>query len=434
MADVLFTDDFKDTPYWWDEAPRVLLPETALPATTDVVIIGSGNVGLSSALTLARGGRDVVVLESEEAGYGASTRNAGYVGRSLWSKYSALEAKYGARKAVEFCNETVASHHHVVKLIESEQITCHFNYCGRFIAAQTQAQYDALEEDLEAMQRQGVEMDGTMVSPSQVRDQIATDYYLGGMVLEGTGSLHPGLLHKGLMERALSAGAAIIDRTPVTGVEKDGKRFTVTTTRGRISTRDVIVATNGYTGPPTPYFQRRLVTVPAYIITTEPLGREKLKELFPTGRTVIDSKINIYFTRQSPDGERLLFGSRTGMRQADLRIKAREIYGDMLKVFPQLEGTRISHSWDGNMGFTFDKMPHTGQHEGVEYATGLCGTGIPMGTYLGHKTALRVLGDPEGATAFDGEPFPTAPFYNGNAWFLPLTMAWYGLKDRLTGS
>jgi glycine/D-amino acid oxidase-like deaminating enzyme len=431
MADALFTDDFKETPYWWDEAPRVVLPETPLPATADVVIIGSGNVGLGAALTLARGGRDVVVLDSEEAGYGASTRNAGYVGRTLWSKYGALEAKFGAEKAVALCNETVASHHHVVKLIETEQITCHFNYCGRFIATQTQSQYDALERDLEAMTRQGVEMDGAMVPPSRVHEQIASDFYSGGMVLEGTGSLHPGLLHKGMLERVQSAGATVIDRTPVTGVDRDGERFTVATTRGRIAARDVIVATNGYTGPPTPYVRRRIVTVPAYMITTEHLGRRKLKELLPTGRTVIDSKFNIFWTRPTPDFERLIFGSRTGMRQDDLRLKAREIHGDMLKVFPQLEGTRISHCWTGNMGFTFDKLPHTGSHEGVEYATGLCGAGIPMGTYLGHKTALRVLGDPEAATAFDGRPFPTRPFYNGNAWFLPVAMAYYNLRDRL---
>ncbi len=274
MADALFTDDFKDTPYWWDEAPRVVLPETVLPTTADVVIIGSGNVGLGAALTLARGGRDVVVLDSEEAGYGASTRNAGYVGRTLWSKYGALAAKFGAEKAVALCNETVASYHHVVKLIEHEQITCHFNYCGRFIATQTQSQYDALEQDLEAMTRQGVEMDGAMVPPSRVREQIATDFYSGGMVLEGTGSLHPGLLHQGMLERVQSAGATVIDRTPVTGVNKDGKRFTVATTRGRISARDVIVATNGYTGTPTPYVNRRIVPVPAYMLTTEYLGRD----------------------------------------------------------------------------------------------------------------------------------------------------------------
>lgn len=176
---------------------------------------------------------------------------------------------------------------------------------------------------------------------------------------------------------------------------------------------------------------RRILPVPAYMIVTEPLGPALMKSVLPTGRTLIDSKVNIFWSRPTPDGERLIFGSRTGMREDDLRVKAGQIRGDMLKVFPQLEDVRVSHCWTGNMGFTFDKLPHTGSHEGVEFAMGLCGVGIPMGTYLGHKTALRVLGDPAAATAFDGRPFPTRPFYTGKPWFLPLVIAWYRLRDRL---
>ncbi len=85
MSEIQFTPDFKATPYWWDAAPRPVLPETPLPATADVVVIGSGNVGLSAALTLARGGRDTLVLDADEIGHGASSRNAGYVGRTLWA-------------------------------------------------------------------------------------------------------------------------------------------------------------------------------------------------------------------------------------------------------------------------------------------------------------------------------------------------------------
>ena len=433
MDHSLFTDDFRETPYWWDAAPRPEPREAAPPARADVVVIGSGNVGLSAALTLARGGREVVVLEAEAAGHGASTRNAGYVGRTLWSKYGALAAKLGEAQATALCNEAVASHHHVVGLIKSEQISCHFSYCGRFIAAETEAQYRMLEDDLAAMEKNGVEIDGAMVAKSEVHRELASDYYLGGMVLEGTGALHPGLFHKGLMERVLNAGAVIIDHTPVTAIEADaGGRFTVATPRGRIGAGHVIVGTNGYTGPPTPYIARRMIPVPAYMIVTEPLGAKRMKALLPTGRTVIDCKVNIFWTRPTPDGERLIFGSRTGEREDDLKVKARDIHGDMLKVFPQLEGVKVSHCWTGNMGFTFDKLPHTGAHEGVEFAAGLCGVGIPMGTYLGHKTGLRVLGDPEAATAFDGRPFPTRPFYTGNPWFLSLVMGWYSLVDRFS--
>ena len=432
MADALFTADFKATPYWWDAAPRLALPETPIPARADAVVVGSGQVGLSAALTLARAGREVVVLEAEEAGHGASTRNAGYVGRSLWSKFAALEAELGATEAKALCNEAVATHHYVVNLIEEEQIACHLTLCGRFIAAETPGQYAMLERELALMTKHGVEFDGEMVPAAEQHREIGSDYYCGGMVLRGTGALHPGLFHQGLLERVLSAGATVIDRTPVLGIERQRDAgFSVTTPRGGIAVGDVIVATNGYTGRPTPWIARRMIPVPAYMIATEPLGAEMMKRLLPSGRTLIDSKVNIFWARPSPDGERLLFGCRTGMREDDLKRKARQMHGDMLKVFPQLAGTRLSHCWTGNMGFTFDKLPHSGVHEGVHYATGLCGVGIPMGTYLGHKTALRVLGSRDAATAFEGRPFPTRPFYTGKPWFLPLMIAWLNLRDRL---
>jgi glycine/D-amino acid oxidase-like deaminating enzyme len=429
MADPIFTDDFRETPYWWDAAPRPTLPEASLPETADVVVVGSGQVGLSAALTLARGGRDTLVLDAEEAGYGASTRNAGYVGRTLWAKYSVLAEQLGPENARALANEAVATHDYVVRLIEKEQIACQFTLCGRFIAAETRAQYETLERDLEAMTRAGVALDGDMVPAAEQRREIGSDYYMGGMVLRGTGALHAGLYHQGLLDRVLSAGAKVIDRTPVVGIRSDGERFAVRTLKGTVRARDVIVATNGYTGPPTPWVARRMIPVPAYMIATEPLGAERMHALFPTGRTMIDSKINIFWARPSPDGERLLFGSRTGVRRDNLRRKAREIRSDMLKVFPDLAEVRLSHCWTGNMGFTFDKLPHSGKHEGVWYATGLCGVGIPMGTYLGHKTALKVLGDAAGETAFDGRPFPTMPLYTGDPWFLPFTIGWFNLRD-----
>ncbi len=97
---------------------------------------------------------------------------------------------------------------------------------------------------------------------------------------------------------------------------------------------------------------------------------------------------------------------------------------------PAVKDVRIGHCWTGQMGFTFDKLPHIGERDGVLYAMGYCGTGLPMSTWLGHKLALRVLGDKNGATGLDGRAFPTRPFYTGNPWFLPLIVQWYGHKDR----
>jgi glycine/D-amino acid oxidase-like deaminating enzyme len=429
LSDHLFAADFKTDPYWWDAAPRPAPVEAALPARADVAIVGSGHTGLSAALTLARAGRQVVVLEAETPGHGASTRNAGYIGRTLYSKFTKLEKRLGTAKAAALTREGVAAHEYIVHLIEREQLACGFEYRGRFIAADTPSHYDTMARELEAVRRIAP-MEGHMVPRSEQRSEIGSDYYHGGQVLMGTGALHPGLYQSELMDRVVRAGAAVHGRTPVTGIAREDDGFTVRTARGSLVARDVIVATNGYTGAPTPHLRRRIIPVAAYMIATEPLGEAGVAKLLPTRRTMIDSKINIFWARPSPDGTRLLFGARTGIDDGDLRRKAVLLHGHMTEVYPELASTRVTHCWTGNMGFTFDLLPHTGVVDGVHFATGFCGVGLPMGTWLGHKAAQKVLGHKDGATPFDDLPFPTRPFYSGNPWFLGPLLRYYAWRDR----
>ncbi|MSP83809.1 MAG: FAD-dependent oxidoreductase [Alphaproteobacteria bacterium] len=429
MADHLFAPGFKTDPYWWDAAPRPSVVEAALPASIDVAIVGSGHTGLSAALTLVRAGRSVAILEAEVPGYGASTRNAGYVGRTLYAKYPKLEKTFGAEKAVALTREGVTAHEYIVRLVEQEQLDCRFEYRGRFIAAESQAHYDKMAHEFEALRRVAP-MEGHMVSRADQRTEIGSDYYYGGLVLMGTGALHPGLYQSALMDRVAKAGATIFGKTPVTAIRREGTGFEITTSRGRIAARDVIVATNGYTGAPTPHLRRRVIPVAAYMIATEPLGENGVRRLLPTRRTMIDSKTNIFWARPSPDGKSLLFGARTGIDDGDLSRKAILLHGHMTEVYPELANVRMTHCWTGNMGFTFDLLPHAGVVDGVHFATGYCGVGLPMGTWLGHKSALKVLGDKGGRTPFDDLPFPTRPFYNGRPWFLGPLLRYYAWRDR----
>ena len=103
----------------------------------------------------------------------------------------------------------------------------------------------------------------------------------------------------------------------------------------------------------------------------------------------------------------------------------------MIRIFPELAATRISHSWVGFVGYTFDTLPHLGKHDGIHYAMGYCGSGVSMGSYLGTRVGQQVLGLAEGRTGFDGIDFPTRPLYRGRPWFLPAAVAWYRLRDRL---
>ncbi len=433
MADTIFAPGFKTDPYWWDAAPRPKIEATPLPAEADVVIVGSGYTGTSAALTLVRGGRKALILEAEDPGYGASSRNAGYVGRMLWHKFGPLERKIGLAQAQKLAQDAAESHRYLTTLIEQEQISCGYVNSSRYIGALTQRHFDHFAEDIETFKRAGLPIEAEVVPKSASRAQVGTDRFFGGLLLHGTGMLHPGLYHLGLLDRARRSGAEIASRTRVRAIARDTDgKFTVATERGSVRANDVLVATNAYSDGAVPWHRRRLVPVKLFQVATEPLSPQLINKLLPAGRPFLDSLTSITWIRPSPDNTRIIIGGRTGIEEGGLKGKAAKLHQAACSYFPELAQVKLTHCWEGQCAFTFDKLPHIGIKDGVHYAVGYCGVGLPMGTWMGHRAGLKLLGRAEeGATPFDGRPFPTRPFYSGDPWFLPAMMAYYNAKDRI---
>jgi glycine/D-amino acid oxidase-like deaminating enzyme len=425
-----FAPDFKETPYWWDAAPPMKGVPRTPPARADVVIVGSGITGLNAALVLARAGRSVVALDAGDLGHGASTRNAGYVGRSLKHSFADLLRRRGAAYAIAVYREMQAAFDAVVERVRNERIDCGFKICGRLVLAKAQRQYDDLQHEL-ALRKTHLGTEFAMLSRGELRNEIASDLYCGGALIPDLGSIHPGLYHRGLLERARAAGVELIGGTPVERIAPlDGGGFEVGTPQGTTRARDVLVATNGYTGGLLPWLQRRLVPFDAYMIATEPLQPELMGRLLPTDRTYIDHVHDIISIRRSPDGTRILFLWRTGTRPTGAKAKGAQLRVDAARIVPEIAGLKVTHSWTGRCAGTFDLWPHVVTHEGIHFAGGYCFAGVPMGTYLGQKAAHRILGAPEGKTVFAERGFPTVPFYSGNPWFVRHVMTWYGWRDR----
>lgn len=429
MRGRLFADDFKPTPYWWERVPRPLLAETALPAAVDVVVIGSGYTGLSAALELARGGRLTLVLDAEDAGFGCSTRNGGQISTSVKPSYAELARRHGPETAFRIIKEGQNSLAWVAAFVAREKIDCDFRVVGRFHAAHNPAQYDRLARRL-ATQPKGLEVEAHMVSREEQRRELGSDAYFGGAVYSRQASIDPARFHQGMLERVLQAGARVIPRCPAVSIERVAGGFRVATARGSIAARNVVAATNGYTGRLIPWLQRRVIPIGSYIIATEPIPRDTMARLMPRDRIVSDTRKVVYYYRASPDGERILFGGRVSHNETDPLVSGPLLHAAMTAIFPELATTRISHSWCGFVAYSFDELMHIGERDGLHYAMGYCGSGVGMAGYLGMRLGQQVLGLREGATAFDALPFPTRPFYRGNPWFLAPAILYYRWRDR----
>ena len=431
--DGIFHPDFKARPYWWEAYMPTSGALVEVPREARIAIVGGGYAGLAAALEFAKLGVEAVVLERGALGIGASTRNGGSVsgGVNIGKSFSGRAAEVSPERAEALLADAADAFSLIERLIADEHIDCFWQKNGRFVGAWTPTHYAAQQKRLRGL-NDAAQSGAYMVSRERQRDEIASDYYHGGMVVERSASLHPALYYKGLLDAChkrdvtVCAEAAVEKITPL---NRAGWR--IETSRGTLTAGDVVIATNGYTGRVTPELRRRVVPIASHIIATEELPEDLAASLIPKRRSISDTKRVLCYYRLSPDGRRVVFGGRARFTPANPELCAKVLHGYMTARFPQLRGVRVTHSWTGNTAFTLDALPHMGEEGGLHYALGCNGSGIAMMTYLGTQTARKIARVANMPCAFDGPEFPDHPLYTGNPWFLPVVGGWYRLRDRL---
>jgi glycine/D-amino acid oxidase-like deaminating enzyme len=423
-------DDFEQRSFW--QATMPALPDRSgrpLPDAADVVVIGGGYAGINAARELARRGVKVTLLEAHTLGWGASTRNGGIVHAGYkWSAGQLIE-RYGPDTGKALYQETLDSYALVKRLVADEAIDCDFREVGHLELAYAPAHVPELEHARASLEAVGVT--ASIVPRERVREEIGTDAYFGALVVEGSALIHPGRYFAGLAAAADTAGADLHEGVRAQSIRRqaDG-RFVVETTRGAVLAGDVFVATNGYTDGVVPSLRRRVMGIGSFIIATEPLPEALAHELSPKGRSFFDTKNFLYYWHVSAD-RRMIFGGRASFLPTSIDKTARILWKGLMEVHPQLAGYRVDYAWGGNVGFTFDRMPHVGRtKDGVAYALGCCGTGVALMTYLGTRVGQWLAGGEAPALTKLGFPLVPAP-YEGRPWFLPFAGEWFRLQDRL---
>jgi len=392
-----------------------------------VAIIGGGYTGLAAARTLARHGAEVTVLERHEIGWGASSRNGGFVLPGYKPEIEALARRLGVAEARRLFELSVQAVCELEALIREESIDCAYARCGTVVLAARPSHLAGLERSRRFLQRE-LAHETELLGPSEVRAEIGSRRYHGGLLDPFAGSVQPAALVYGLARAAQRAGARLVPGTDVRRVDRAGEGFVVSTAAGDIRAREVLVATNAYTGAAVPALRRRVVPVGSYVIATAPLDAALAQRLVPRRRVLSDTKNLLYYFRLAPD-DRMVFGGRAAFTPTPLARTADILARGMREVFPELAGAPVEYAWGGKVAFALDQMPHAGRLDGIHYALGYGGHGVAMANWLGAR-----MGD---ALAGAGEiprltpSFRAVPLYDGWPWFLPIVGGYYRVRDWL---
>jgi glycine/D-amino acid oxidase-like deaminating enzyme len=408
--------------------PPPFLPAAPLPSSTDVAVIGGGYTGLAAGRALARRGVDVTVLERHTVGWGASSRNGGFVLPGFKPEMEELASRLGPERAARMFRLSLDAICFLGDVIAEEGISCDLVRCGAVTLAAKPGHMSALEQSCRFM-RQELGYETELLGREELGREIRTSRYHGGLVDPGGCSLQPAKYVYGLAGAAQRAGVRLIENAEVNRIRRSAAGFEVRTTRGTVRAREVLAATNGYTPSALAHLRRRVIPIGSNQIATAPLSEEQARRLVPNGRVFSDTKNLLYYFRLSPD-RRMVFGGRASFTPVGTKRIAAILAAGMREVFPELSSVPIDYAWSGKVAYPIDHLPHAGRLGGVHYAMGYCGHGVALASYLGNRMG-DVLAGVGQIPDLGTSSFRAIPLFNGVPWFLPLVGGYYRVRDWL---
>jgi glycine/D-amino acid oxidase-like deaminating enzyme len=422
----------KNINYWTENTPAPDdMPTQDLPIKADVTIVGSGYTGLNAAIELVKSGASVAVLDQETIGWGGSSRNGGLFAPDIAGGMQTIEKRYGKGMAKTFWQWSVDACSYVEKMASDEGIECDFHRNGQISLAYKPDHFTSAKRYTTYLAEEYGYTGQRAIEPAELNNEIGSRSYFGGILEEFAGGADPAKYVFGLAQTASRHGARLVENAKVTDIARNNGGFRLSSSKGIIESKEVLLATNGYTSHLIPKARYGIFPIASCIILTEPLSPELQRELSPNNRVFYDSKRLLNYFRLTADGRMLFGGRKSSSEDSNSDKSALRIHRRMLDVYPQLKDIPITHTWSGYIGYTFDKMPHIGRSNGIHYAYGYCGHGLATASYMGVEAAKLISGQQE-SSPFMEIPHPRYFFASFEKLFLPLGTIWYGLLDRYT--
>lgn len=396
----------------------------------DVCVIGGGFTGLSAALNLAEQGLDVVLLEAERIGFGASGRCGGLVGSGQRKDVLELEEMFGFERSKQLWDFAEAAKQEIRERVEKHDIACDLQR-GQLEGVHKKRYVGFSREIADALADRYDYPFCAALSAEETRERVATDDFLEGLYDSEAFALHPLNYSLGLARAAAEAGVRIYEHSRVQSYSRTDPAKVETET-GSVTASFVVLACNGYLGKLEPRVAGKIMPINNFMIATEPLGETGARELINGRFGIHDTRFVVNYFRLSDD-HRLIFGGGENYRGGFPRDIKKFVRPHMLELFPQLKDVGIDYGWGGTLSVTVNRLPHIGRLEpNVFFGQGYSGHGIATASFAGKVIAETIAGTADRFDVLSDLPIRTFP--GGTLLRYPgmvLGMLYYSIKDRL---
>jgi glycine/D-amino acid oxidase-like deaminating enzyme len=395
----------------------------------DICVVGAGFTGVATALTLAERGYRVALLESHRVGWGASGRNGGQLLSGI-SGEARLRRLYGPEIDDLLWTLRRRGNEIVEERIRRYDIRCGLKH-GYVEVALKRRQVAGFEAERDEHARRGAGAEVRLVDADELRSLLGTSRYIGGLLNEVNAHLHPLNLCAGEARAAAGLGALVREHSPVLCIEH-GAQPRVVCEQGSIRADNVVLAGGAYHALERSRLGGLAFAASSFMIATEPLGEERVREINPRDIAVADANVVLDYFRLSSD-RRLLFGGRCNYSgRAPASISA-SLLPRLLEIYPQLNGVRIDYEWGGKMGIVINRIPLIGRvAPNVWYAQSYSGHGLNVSHVAGEILADAIAGSMERFDVFARVRHVRLPVGDwAGRQLLALGMLYYRLRDLL---